>query len=89
MRKPAGGGAPLLVVCNFTPLPRSNYLFGVPRRGLWREILNSDAAEYGGSGWGNLGTVESVPVGAHGSSDAVTLSLPPLAVIILRWEGNG
>src|SRR6202044_23002 len=66
LRKSAGIGAPLLVVCNFTPVPRENFLVGVPARGLWREIINTDAQVYGGAGWGNLGAVESVPVGAHG-----------------------
>jgi 1,4-alpha-glucan branching enzyme len=80
---------PVLVVTNFTPVPRSNVLLGIPRRGLWREVLNSDAREYGGSGWGNLGAVESAPVAAHGRLDALNLSLPPLATIMLRWEGHG
>jgi 1,4-alpha-glucan branching enzyme len=88
VRKSAGG-APVLVVTNFTPEPRQNFLLGVPQRGIWREILNSDAREYGGSGWGNLGCVESAPVGAHGHLDALNLNLPPLATIFLRWEGHG
>jgi 1,4-alpha-glucan branching enzyme len=79
-------GAPLLVVCNFTPLPRENFLVGVPRRGLWREIINTDARDYGGAGWGNLGAVDSVPVGAHGRLESVNLTLPPLSTIVLRWE---
>jgi len=83
------GGAPVLVVTNFTPEPHRNFLLGVPQRGVWREILNSDAREYGGSGWGNLGCVESAPVGAHGRLDALNLNLPPLATIFLRWEGHG
>ena len=52
--------------CNFTPVPRAGYRVGVPRGGLLAEILNSDAAEYGGSGWGNLGGPEAAPVAAHG-----------------------
>jgi 1,4-alpha-glucan branching enzyme len=82
-------GAPLLVVCNFTPLPRVNYLVGVPARGLWREVINTDAKDYGGAGWGNLGAVESVPVGSHGRVESLSLTLPPLATLVLRWEGNG
>ena len=89
LRKPAAEGAPLLVVCNFTPVPRRNFLIGVPRRGTWKEILNSDAREYGGSGWGNLGEVESVPVSAHGRVESLNLSLPPLATIVLRWGAHG
>jgi 1,4-alpha-glucan branching enzyme len=85
LRKAPGDGATLLVVCNFTPIPRSNYLVGVPSRGVWHEILNTDAREYGGSGWGTLGGVESVPVSAHGRLESVNLTLPPLSVIMLRW----
>jgi 1,4-alpha-glucan branching enzyme len=84
----ADGGAPLLVICNFTPVARSNFLVGVPSRGLWREILNTDAREYGGSGWGNFGGVESAPVGAHGRLESVNLSLPPLATLVLRCESH-
>ena len=89
LRKAPGDGAPLLVVCNFTPLPRENFMVGVPSRGTWREILNTDAREYGGSGWGNLGSVESVPVTTHGRLESVNLSLPPLAAIVLRLEPHG
>ncbi len=89
LRKAPGHGAPLLVVCNFTPVPRPNFLVGVPSRGIWREILNTDAREYGGSGWGNLGSVESVPVTTQGRLESVNLSLPPLATIVLRWESRG
>jgi 1,4-alpha-glucan branching enzyme len=88
LRKSATG-APLLVVCNFTPHPRENFLVGVPERGLWREIINTDARDYGGAGWGNLGGVESVPVGSHGRAESVTLTLPPLSTIVLRWESRG
>jgi 1,4-alpha-glucan branching enzyme len=80
---------PVLVVTNFTPVPHRNFLVGIPVRGIWREILNSDAHEYGGSGWGNLGSVESVPVSAHGRTDSLNLSIPPLATMMLRWEGHG
>jgi 1,4-alpha-glucan branching enzyme len=80
---------PVLVVSNFTPVPRPNYLVGVPQRGVWREILNSDAREYGGAGWGNMGAVESVPVTTHGRVESVNLTLPPLATLMLRWEGHG
>jgi len=88
LRKAPGEGAPLLVVCNFTPVPRSNYLVGVPCRGVWREILNTDGREYGGSGWGNLGRVESVPIVTQGRVESVNLNLPPLATIVLRCGPN-
>jgi 1,4-alpha-glucan branching enzyme len=89
LRKSAGDGAPLLVVCNFTPVPRANFLIGVPARGVWREIINTDARDYGGSGWGNLGGVESAPVGSHGRVESISLNLPPLSTLMLRWEARG
>jgi len=78
----------VLVVCNFTPVPRANYRVGVPHGGYWREILNSDAALYGGSGQGNFGGVESSPTGAHGRYHSLTLQLPPLSVLVLK-SGSG
>jgi 1,4-alpha-glucan branching enzyme len=89
LRKSAGDAPPLLVVCNFTPVPRANFLVGVPARGVWHEILNTDARDYGGSGWGNFGAVESAPVGSHGRVESVSLNVPPLATLILRWEPRG
>jgi 1,4-alpha-glucan branching enzyme len=71
----------VLVVCNFTPVPRDNFRVGVPRGGCWRERLNSDAQDYGGGGIGNFGMVESAPLPAHGRHHSLTLRLPPLAVI--------
>jgi 1,4-alpha-glucan branching enzyme len=80
------GGDTLLVVCNFTPVPRSDYVIGVPRAGYWRELANGDAAEYGGSGIGNLGGVASRPLPSHGRSQSLTLTLPPLATVIFKCE---
>jgi 1,4-alpha-glucan branching enzyme len=77
----------ILVVCNFTPVPRSNFRVGVPRAGLWRELLNSDAKDYGGAGFGNFGGVESVPVPMHGQNDSISLTLPPLGVLFLKVSG--
>jgi len=85
----AGDSPPILVVCNLTPIPRPNYLIGVPKRGIWREVLNSDAREYGGAGWGNMGGVESVPVSTHGRVESLNLTLPPLSTLMLRWESHG
>jgi len=73
--------SPVLVVCNFTPVPRPNYRVGAPYGGMWCEVLNSDARTYGGSGYGNLGTVEAAPVPYHGQPYSLTLMVPPLAVI--------
>jgi 1,4-alpha-glucan branching enzyme len=79
----ARDGTPVLIVCNFTPVPRHNVLVGVPEGGFWRELLNSDGADYGGSGMGNLGGVEAQPVPWHGWPRALTLTLPPLACLFL------
>ena len=73
--------ASMLVVCNFTPVPRLNYRVGAPWGGMWYEVLNSDARTYGGSGYGNLGTVEAAPVPYHGRPYSLTLVVPPLAVV--------
>jgi 1,4-alpha-glucan branching enzyme len=80
------GGAPILVVCNFTPIPRPNYIVGVPDGGYWREIANSDATLYGGSGVGNLGGVEAAPVAVHGHYHSLVLTLPPLAILMFKRE---
>jgi 1,4-alpha-glucan branching enzyme len=74
----------LLVIGNFTPVPRYNYRLGVPTGGAWREVLNSDARIYGGSGQGNLGVVESAPVASHGHYNSLSLTLPPLSVVIFE-----
>jgi 1,4-alpha-glucan branching enzyme len=77
---------PVAVIFNFTPVPRENYRIGVPGSGYWRELLNSDAPEYGGSGKGNLGGVEAAPIPMHGKSHSLTLSLPPLGVLFLKRD---
>jgi 1,4-alpha-glucan branching enzyme len=73
-----------IVICNFTPVPRHGYRIGVPRGGRWREALNSDAAEYGGSGLGNFGAVEAQAVPCDGHAHSLTLTLPPLGAIFLQ-----
>jgi 1,4-alpha-glucan branching enzyme len=75
-----------LVVCNMTPVPRFNYRLGVSGGGFWREALNSDAVEYGGSGIGNAGGVEAEPISWHGRSMSLSLVLPPLGVLF--FEGT-
>jgi len=74
----------VLVVCNFTPTPRYNYCIGVPQKGFWKEILNSDAQEFGGSGLGNFGGVYADPVPSHGRDFSLSLILPPLAVLFFK-----
>jgi 1,4-alpha-glucan branching enzyme len=81
------GSAPedmVAAVFNFTPVPRQNYQIGVPVGGHWRELLNSDSTIYGGSGQGNLGGVEAAPIGRHGHSHSLTLTLPPLGALFLK-----
>jgi 1,4-alpha-glucan branching enzyme len=78
----------ILVICNFTPVPRPNYRVGVPHPGLWHERLNSDATEYGGSGHGNLGGVKSSPVPFHGRPCSLNLTLPPLGALFLKYQGG-
>jgi len=78
----------ILVACNFTPVPRANYQAGVPRGGFWREVLNSDARDYGGSGIGNLGGVEASPVWVHGRPHSLTVTLPPLAAVFFKSGGS-
>jgi 1,4-alpha-glucan branching enzyme len=84
MRKARSSGDIVLVLANFTPVPRQNYRIGAPRGGYWREALNSDATLYGGSGQGNLGGVEASPVPLHGRPYSLTLTVPPLAVLFLK-----
>ncbi len=76
----------VLGIFNFTPVPRFNYRVGVPRGGLWREILNSDAREYWGGALGNLGGVRADPLPSHGRPYSLTLALPPLAAVMFANE---
>jgi 1,4-alpha-glucan branching enzyme len=79
----ARDGAAALAVFNLTPVLRPNYRIGAPRAGVWRELLNSDADVYGGSGAGNLGRIEAVAEPAHGRDHSMTLVLPPLSCLLL------
>jgi 1,4-alpha-glucan branching enzyme len=79
---------PALWSFNFTPVPRTNFRFGVPRDGFWRELANSDAREYGGSGHGNMGGVEAAPIPSHGQPYSVTVTLPPLGAVLLSPEAS-
>ncbi|HEX5419709.1 MAG TPA: 1,4-alpha-glucan branching protein GlgB [Gammaproteobacteria bacterium] len=88
MRKGTSGSSITLCIANFTPVPRRNYQVGVPRPGHWDEVLNSDAELYGGSGQGNFGGADSSPVTAHGRYHSLSLTLPPLGVVVLRHAGG-
>ncbi|HSD55225.1 MAG TPA: 1,4-alpha-glucan branching protein GlgB [Burkholderiales bacterium] len=87
VRKARDGRRLALAVCNFTPVPRTNYVLGVPRGGLWREALNSDATLYGGSGVGNFGGGDAAPLPAHGRMHSITVALPPLATVFFTHGG--
>ncbi len=76
----------LVFLFNFTPVPRTDYRIGMPGKGRWRELLNSDAQIYGGGGVGNLGSVDTDPTPFHGRNHSVVVTLPPLAVAILEQE---
>jgi 1,4-alpha-glucan branching enzyme len=88
MRKGRAEESALVVVCNFTPVPRQNYRVGVPRGGLWKERLNSDARDYGGSGVGNMGAVEASPLACHGRRFSLSLSLPPLSILFFTNDSR-
>jgi len=84
----AAGETPeeLVVVCNFTPVVRAEYRVGVPRAGFWRELLNSDSELYGGSGVGNLGGATTEETPCHGRPHSLTITLPPLGIVVFRAE---
>jgi 1,4-alpha-glucan branching enzyme len=83
------GGAddpPVLAIANFTPVPREGYRIGVPRGGFWRELLNSDAMIYGGSGIGNRGGMHAEPVAVAGHDHSLVVTAPPLAIVLMIAE---
>ncbi len=86
LRKGLDDAPPVLVCCNFTPVPRSDYPVGVPQSGFWKEIFNSDSEAYGGSNLGNYPGRESTGRGHHMRPDSINVNLPPLAVTIFRLE---
>jgi len=88
LRKGRADDSAVVVVCNFTPVPRRNYRIGVPSGGVWRERLNSDARDYGGSGIGNMGAVEASPLACHGRAFSLALELPPLAILFFSKEAR-
>ncbi|MFZ5609939.1 MAG: 1,4-alpha-glucan branching protein GlgB [Pseudomonadota bacterium] len=83
LRFAADGADHVLIMCNFTPVPRHGYRLGVPHGGHYREVINSDSAYYGGGNMGNGGLVETKPVPAHGQPQSLVLTVPPLATLIL------
>jgi len=74
----------VICACNFTPVPRKEYRMGVPRGGVYRELLNSDADIYGGSSMGNGGSVQADPIPRHNQPFSLLITLPPLSVIFFK-----
>jgi 1,4-alpha-glucan branching enzyme len=85
----AGREGVYLIACNFTPVPRYDYRVGVPHAGFWKEVINSDAREYGGSGLGNLGGVMADGWGSHGQPASIKVVLPPLGIVFFKYAGGG
>ena len=88
MRKTYDENEILIFAFNFTPVSRETYVFGVPKPGFYKEIFNSDALEYGGSGKGNLGGVHSHPQNRFLWQHSINIVLPPLAGVIFKYEKN-
>ena len=88
IRGTPGSKDELLAICNCTPVPRHAYRIGLPAGGVWKEILNSDADWYGGSGMGNFGTLTADPVPCHDRPFSAAFTLPPLAFLLLKHEGG-
>jgi 1,4-alpha-glucan branching enzyme len=74
----------LLFCCNFTPVPRYNYEFGVPEEGFYEEVLNTDSELFGGSNIGNGGLVSSRPIPKHNRTHSISVTVPPLGVVAFR-----
>ena len=84
IRRGAAPNETILVVMNMTPVPRFHYRVGVPEGGWWRELMNSDAQDYGGSGIGNLGGAEAAPEPCHNRGHSLSITLPPLGIVVFK-----
>ncbi len=78
-------GSAVAVIANMSPVPHDNYRIGLPFVGRWTELLNTDAVQYGGTGLGNLGAVDAVPVVHHGRPASASIVVPPLATVYLHF----
>lgn len=87
LRMSGGNEPPVAVITNFTPVLREHYTLPLPRAGRWREIINTDAHDYGGSGKGNLGAIDATNKHAHGKPASAEITLPPLATLIFALDG--
>ena len=88
LRKGCHADDKILAAINFTPMPRHNYRLGVPDPGCWQEVLNTDAARYGGSDLGNYGGTDAAPLPAQGRPYSLTVTLPPLAAVFFKKPSN-
>jgi 1,4-alpha-glucan branching enzyme len=88
LRTGGAGSAPVVSISNFTPVPRAGYRLGLPLAGRWRELLNTDAAAYGGSNAGNAGGVLAEASESHGLPFSASITLPPLATLWLVHEAS-
>ena len=86
VRKDRAGGDPVIVACNLTPTLYEDFRFGAPEAGTYIECLNTNSSYYGGTDHGNLGQVRTEPVASHGRGNSLTLTLPPLATVMLKKE---
>jgi 1,4-alpha-glucan branching enzyme len=86
LRLSGGDDPPVAVVTNFTPVSRDGYVLPLPRAGRWRELVNTDAHDYGGSGKGNLGAVQAEAKGSHGKPASASIVLPPFTTLIFALE---
>ncbi|SLN38738.1 1,4-alpha-glucan branching enzyme GlgB [Pseudooctadecabacter jejudonensis] len=82
------GDAPVVIMCNFTPVLRQDFALGVPKAGRWDEVLNTDSEIYGGGNRGNMGGVHSTPEPRDGHDTSVSIVLPPLSVVVLRHAAD-
>jgi 1,4-alpha-glucan branching enzyme len=88
LRRGTAPGGNILAVANFTPQTHFGYRVGAPAGGFWRELLNSDAGDYGGSGKGNLGGVEAEAQPAHGRPFSIAITVPPLGIVLFKSGGR-
>jgi 1,4-alpha-glucan branching enzyme len=78
----------LIFVANYTPMVRSNYRIGIPEMGYYTEVFNSDSLQYGGSGQHNDPVLETAPIYKHGRTHSLSLVLPPLGVVVLKYSSG-
>ena len=83
-----GADPPIVVVVNFTPVPRASRRIGLPAAGFWKEIINTDGADYGGSNLGNMGGVVAEPLPHRGQPWSALMTVPPLTTMILGPAGS-